>query len=251
MAKRIKDVVEEARRQGHRIVVSVEGDHRRVISIDGKRYRRNSSEGNNDLRKMMGEELTQSQREQRRQANVGDGTATGSAVQRAKHKSLPGKAPKLSAHERKRLRKMNAKVRKTGKGFRMTMKQARNLKKRRGKKGFDEQMRRRETASKGAAYNESIDTFIKDLDYIDSMYPERSKYTKAIRAFLNKHGRIGKDGKYRAFNGHYFDDAAFHRAVMSGYRLSYKDISDAQLSEAFRETMDGLKSAVRVETVKR
>lgn len=243
--------MEEARRQGHKVVVAVDGDHRRVVSIDGKKYRKNSSEGNNDLRRMMGEELTQSQQEQRRKANVGDGTASGSAAQRTKHKSLPGKAPKLTAQERKRLRKMNAKVRKTGKGFKMTMKQARNLKKRKGKRGFDEQLKRRETASKGAAYNESIDTFIKDLDYIDSMYPERAKYTKAIRSFLNKHGRVGQDGRYRNFKGHYFDDAAFHRAVMSAYKLSYKDVDDSQLNDAFRNTMDGLKSSVRVEANKR
>ncbi len=251
MIKRMKDVVDEARKQGHKVVVAVDGDHRRVISIDGKKYRKNTSEGNNELRKMMGEELSQEQRAQRRQANEGDGTATGSAVQRAKHKSLPGKAPKLTKQEEKRLRKMNARVKKTGKGFKMTKKQARNMKKRKGKKGFDEQMRRRETASKGAAYNESIDTFIKDLDYIEAMFPDRAMYTKVIRSFLNKHGRIGKDGRYKTFNGHYFDDAAFHRAVMIAYKLSYKSVSDAELDAAFADTMDALRNSVRVEVKKK
>lgn len=250
--KRMRDVVQEARKQGHKVVVRKENDGSgetriRVVSIDGKKYKK--SQGNNELRKMMGEELSDRMRAQRRKANLGDGTPSGQASQREKHVSAKKgeKLPKLTKKELNQLRRMNRKVRKSGHGFQMTVKQRRKMKKERSAEENRRQMERRETASRGDVYNEKVDDLLKDMRYIIDQGLPGAKYARKVIAWFNRHGRVGSGGRYKFYKGHSVSDEAFYKAEQLTYKLSKRDADEGELREAFDAVMHKLDSGLKID----
>ena len=250
--KKLRNVIDDARKQGHKVVVRREKDGSgatrvRVVSIDGKKY--NKSQGNNELRKMMGEELSDRMKAQRKQANLGDGTPSGQSAQREKHVSNKKgeNLPKLTKAEMRQLRRMNARVKRTGHGFRMTAKQRRKMKKEKSAEENRRQMERRETASRGDVYPEKIADFVSHLIYLVSNDYPSAPYVKKILRFLNKHGRIGKDGKYRFFKGHSLSDYSFYRAEQVAYKLEYKDLTAMEYESIANKVIDLLKMSIKVD----
>lgn len=250
--KRLRNVIEEARKQGHKVVVRKENDGSgetriRVVSIDGKKYRK--SQGNNELRKMMGEELSDRMRQQRKKANLGDGTPSGQSAQREKHVSAKKgeKLPKLTKAEMRQLRRMNARVKRTGHGFRMTVKQRRKMKKEKSKEESRRQMERRETASRGDVYPEKIADFVTHMIYLISNDYPSAPHVRRILSYLNRHGRVGKDGKYRFYKGHSLDDNHFYKAEQTAYKLEWKDLTDLEYKSIANDTIDILKAGMKVD----
>ena len=250
--KKLKNVIEDARKQGHKVVVRRENDGSgatrvRVVSIDGRKY--NKSQGNNELRKIMGEELSDKMKAQRKQANLGDGTPSGQSAQREKHVSNKKgeKLPKLTKKELNQLRRMNRKVKKSGHGFRMTVKQRRKMKKERSAEENRRQMERRETASRGDVYNEKVDDLLKDMRYIIDQGLPGAKYARKVIAWFNKHGRVGQDGRYKFYKGHSVSDDAFYKAEQLTYKLSKKDAEEGELQEAFNDVIRKLDSGLKID----
>lgn len=248
---KISKVVNDARAQGHTVRVKVTheadgGKRVRVISIDGQKYSGKDSKGNNALRQIMGQELTAKQRAQRQAANIGGSSAEEQGAQREKHR-VDKKLPILSKKERARLRRMNAKVHKTGHGYKMSTRQFRKMKKERGKEETEKQMRRRETAARGDVYNEKVDEFIRDMQYIIDQERPGASQARRVIAFFNSHGRQGKEGKYKFFKGHSISDDAFHSAHEKSYHLADKDGDEAYFKAIADEVLDILKAGVKID----
>ena len=248
---RIGKVIEEARKQGHtvrvRTRIEADGSKRvRVVSIDGRKYGSADSKGNNELRRIMGQELSQMEKAQRKQANLGGESAEEQGAQREKHKQ-DRSMPKLTKAERRRLKKMNSRVSRSGHGYKMSAKQFRKMKKERGAQETERQMRRRETAARGDVYNEKVDEFIGDMQYIIDQERPGAKQARRIIAFFNSHGRQGKEGKYKFFNGHSINDDAFHSAHEKSYHLADKEGDEAYFKAIADEVLDILKAGTKVE----
>lgn len=246
---KLKNLIEQARREGLTVRVRRESDGSgetrvRVVSINGKKY--SKSQGNTALRKMMGEELSERQKAQRRQANVSGETAEEQGAQREKHKA-DKTLPKMTKKEKARLRRMNRMVQKTGHGFRMSSKQYRKMKKARGKEGTEQQMRRRETASRGDVYSEKVDEYLAEMRYVISMEKPGAKYARKIIAFFNRHGRVGKDGRYAFFKGHSISDEAYYAARRKTYELTKDKANDALMEACTKEALDILQAGVKID----
>ena len=250
--KKLRNVIEDARKQGHKVVVRREKDGSgatrvRVVSIDGKKYQK--SQGNNELRKMMGEELSDRMKAQRKQANLGDGSPSGQSAQREKHVSNKKgeKLPKLTKAEMRQLRRMNARVKRTGHGFRMTAKQRRKMKKEKSAEENRRQMERRETAARGDVYPEKIADFYSKLKYYVAMDYPSAKQARRIIAYLNRHGREGKSGKYAFYKGHSLDDSHFYKAEQTAYKLEWRDLAQTEYEAIANETIDILKAGMKTD----
>lgn len=248
---RISKVIEEARKQGHKVRVrtriEADGSKRvRVVSIDGKRFSSGESKGNNELRRIMGQELSQMEKAQRRKANLGGESAEEQGAQREKHRQ-DRSMPKLTKAERRRLKKMNSRVSRSGHGFKMSARQFRKMKKERGAQEAERQMRRRETASRGDVYSEKVDEYLSEMRYIVDMEKPGAKYARKIIAFFNKHGRVGKDGRYAFFKGHSVSDDAYYAARQKTYKLSGDKPDDATMEAVTKEALDILEAGVKID----
>lgn len=246
MAKTIKQVIEKARAEGHGVVVRVTKDadgsiHRRVVRVDGKAYKRGTSEGNAALRALMGESLSQREKEQRRKANVGEGP-TDSERQRKKHRSASGAA--LTKREKARIRRINKRVREGGHGYKISRKGARAVKKRGGSKELADQLRRREQASHGDVYSEQVSDFLTSLLSYELHNPKAKKYTATIRKELHTMGRtIG--GRWVFFKGVGLDVNCFYKAWRASYDLNKAGMSATDYEACANECIAWLRRGKR------
>ena len=138
MAKRMIDVINEAKKAGLKVKYTkkrdADGSTRVIVrEIDGKKYA--GKEGNTELRERTGNSLSEKEKSQRRKANTGDELVP-SAKQRERHKrgSKRNPLPQLSREEDSLVKKVNREARKRGKSWRVGKRKARELKRRAGGK---------------------------------------------------------------------------------------------------------------------
>lgn len=146
MAKRMLDVIKEAKEAGLKIKYTkkkdADGSTRVIVrEIDGKKYQ--GKEGNKELRERTGNSLSESEKSQRRKANTGDELVP-SSKQRERHKrgSKENPLPQLSREEDSLLKRVNREIRKRGKFWRAGKRKARQLKRRSGSKALKESLKR-------------------------------------------------------------------------------------------------------------
>lgn len=162
MAKKMEQVIADARAQGIAVryrKVKEDGWTRiRVTSIDGVAF--DKSQGNAELRKRMGAQLSAIELGARQKANVGDtSSAASSGYQRARHKRLSPGTPKLTKVERREIARVNRQVKKLGKGTKLSYRGARILKAKMGKGAVVDEAVRHFLANLGLASVQTIENF--------------------------------------------------------------------------------------------
>lgn len=162
MAKNLQSVIQQAKAQGIIVRYTKKRENGwtriRVTSIDGVAFEK--SQGNTQLRKMMGAQLSDVELGAREKANVGDtSSAAASGYQRARHKRLGKDYPKLTKVERREIARVNRQVKKLGKGTKMSYRGARILKGKMGKGAVVEEAVRHFFANLGLASVQSVENF--------------------------------------------------------------------------------------------
>lgn len=242
----LREIANELRKQGHTVDYTARSDGSIIINfIDGQKFK--GKEGNKSARSMLGVELSEKQKSQRKEN-----------LERAK-KGRESKSKGLTKRELKKLRKLNRKIKKTGSG-RLGRTKARGLRDKGGWQAVEEagkDIMRKNLNIADDAIVDSLESrmagFARDNDAMQNALRELVKqhswikfenFELMISLIYALEKKVAKDNKGKSLNEHmlYLNSNDYKLAVTKTateikaiLKSNKAEIKDTGVKEFFRK----------------